>query len=266
MSSALLHYGVLGMKWGIRRYQNKDGSVIKPKDLEYSKHGNLEIKSNKDGSKSIPSGFIFNRVGKASMDINQSGALYVSYGKDDAARYIKSLGPTLIGDLLGTSHDTVQHITTTKEIKVPSTETVIKETATLLSSNKKLFESFNESIYSTVVTGDFEPIPESTIKKVLNSPSGKDGHKVAYAVSSFLGDPNYASESETVYRHFRDAGYDAIPDLHDILSGTSKTALIVINPEKLKVTSTTRITKDISKAGKTYVKSLEKLPVSELIK
>lgn len=36
-SSSLAHYGVLGMKWGIRRFQNKDGTLTSAGKKHYSK-------------------------------------------------------------------------------------------------------------------------------------------------------------------------------------------------------------------------------------
>lgn len=36
-SSELYHYGVMGMKWGVRRYQNKDGSLTKAGKKRYFK-------------------------------------------------------------------------------------------------------------------------------------------------------------------------------------------------------------------------------------
>lgn len=57
----------------------------------------------------------------------------------------------------------------------------------------------------------------------------------------------------------------SIPDSHDIMSGTSETAMIIINPSKVSMTSSTAITKDVMKAAKSYVKTLDKLKVSELI-
>lgn len=263
----LHHSGVLGMRWGHRKTYDSNPATIKSNTTEFAKESNKQIKTNTDGSKTIPSGFIFNRVGQAQLDVNQSGALYVSHGKDDAARYVKSLGPTLIGKLLGTAGTTVQHISTKSDLKMSSDSETAKEAAKLLLTNKNLFDSYNKSLYSTVVSGDFEKdVTVSDVTKALNNPSGKEGQKLAYSVSSFLGDPNYTNESKTVYEHFRKKGYDVIPDLHDRLSGTSKTAMIVINPDKLKITSTTRITKDILKSGKDYVKSLDKLKVSDLIK
>ena len=262
----LYHFGIKGQKWGVRRFQNKDGSLTNAGKIRYAEESSKSIKINPDGSKTIPKGFVFNRVGKRTMDINKSGALYVSYGKEDAARYIKNLGPTPLSKLLGTAGEAVQHISVKENLKMPSDTEVAKETVNLLMSNSKLLNTFNESIYSLSITGDFnKKISSSDLKKALLDPSGKSGQKLAYGVSSFLGDENYASESKTVYEHFRNKGYDAIPDTHDRLSGTSSTALIVINPDKLEVTSSTVITKDVMKEAKSYVRTLEKLKVSEII-
>lgn len=266
-TNELYHYGVIGMKWGVRRYQNKDGSLTAKGEIRYSKESDKKIKTNADGSKTIPKGFMFNRVGKSSIDVNKSGGLYVSYGKEDAARYIKALGPTTLGKLLNTYGDTIQHIKVKSSLKMPSDIDVAKETANLLLSNKKLFKKFNDSLYSTAFTGSIDKnISEHDLKKVMQKPSSKEAHKLSYGVSSFFGDPNYANDTKIVYEHFRNKGYDALPDVHDRLSGTSKTAMIIINPNKVELSSTTKISKDVMKSAKAYVKTQEKLKVSELIK
>ena len=45
MKNSLAHYGILGMKWGIRRFQNKDGTLTAAGKARYSDH--LTKKDNK---------------------------------------------------------------------------------------------------------------------------------------------------------------------------------------------------------------------------
>nr|DAH11312.1 MAG TPA: hypothetical protein [Caudoviricetes sp.] len=262
----LEHHGIKGMHWGIRRFQNKDGSLT---SVGLERYGVNEIKSkmreNPDGSLTYSRGYTFNRVGQQSLDVNSSGGLYVSSGKEDAARYIKNLGPTKLNKFFGTSGDYLQHISVTDTLKVPSHKQVADETIRALQENSKISGALSNSIYGYLINNGSK-ISSDFLKRAATNSEGKEGQQLAYAVSSFLGDPNYTKESKIVYEYFRKAGYDALPDIHDRLSGTSNSAMIIINTDKVKIANSTPITEEVLREAKKQVKRMEKLKVSELLK
>lgn len=53
-NNELMHYGVKGMKWGVRRYQNKDGSLTPAGKKRATKELNKELKKNKSMFKRDP--------------------------------------------------------------------------------------------------------------------------------------------------------------------------------------------------------------------
>lgn len=66
----LAHYGVLGMKWGIRRYQNYDGSYTQ-KGLKRLREDEANYKSAKEGYKKIKEAYKIHK--KTGQDIHING-------------------------------------------------------------------------------------------------------------------------------------------------------------------------------------------------
>lgn len=131
----LEHFGILGMKWGIRRFQNKDGTLTSAGKKRYSVPPSVKkdavptsIKGqpyNKDIR--FPPGTVGYRV-QGSKDFKSDGPIYLTFDKSDHVKYLDlalnhpDYGVAVDSQTLGEPIKSVYslELKTKEEIKAPS--------------------------------------------------------------------------------------------------------------------------------------------------
>lgn len=255
----LEHHGVKGQKWGVRKKRESSS-------FESLYREGKDFKTSQTKDYTVPKGHTFNRVSSNGSSFNSAGAMYVSSGKSDAARYIKDLGPSFLGKLTGMYGNQVDHIKVKSNLKVASDDNAVRGLGKSFKNNKKAIDAFNESLYSYAALGDQDrKITSKDLDHLIKNPSSTESRKLAWGLASTLADPTYAKSSKAVLDYFRDSGYDAIPDLFDRGSGASNTAMIVLNPNKVHRASSEVITKEARKKAKKYIKSMADKPLYQVI-
>jgi hypothetical protein len=255
----LYHYGVLGMKWGVRRYQNKDGTLTNAGKKRYSP-GELGrnpvqkgVSVNSDGSISISKGTSLQRlVSDGSRPLKD--ITYASVLEYDNAKYVKYIGGK---GFFGGGRDKVLSIRANEDLKAPSIDEASKIMVDLLTNNPEFRNKFTNSLCNTV--------SDKELVKMNKDPTGTDAKAWYNELNvSMTFSPDFDQNAPFVQKTFSNAlqkkGYNMLRDENDFQNKVAKAPVIILNPQKtLSVVSVTDITDDLRSKSKEVVNDYKKL-------
>lgn len=219
----LIHFGVLGMRWGHRRYITRDGKLT---TKGIAKLGGSSIEKDLINSKDrlIKKGTIVQNISNAKLPANLNNGLYTSYTKFDNDHYVD-----LMGSLIYRGKSYRNRFIVSKDIRIPSDRKAVEIFLKTLKENpdavlKDMTRAYNQSV---VVS----PILESTMKKTLRSLGDEKSKKSQLAAKEFLSrtimDRGSTVSRNLFFGNVLKEGYDAISDPNDRDSWAQDPLLIV---------------------------------------
>lgn len=237
----LLHYGVKGMRWGIRKTD--------PSSMNIRTEG---IRVRSDGSMEIDAGVSIQRLIRMKGGTTElKDMTFASISDYDNAKYIDYLGSRKGG------RDHILSIQTVKPIKAPSTE----------ESTKMISELFLKDLQfrERVVPYLGSPISDKELAKIKEDPTGPIADKWYKEVNKQMTftealRPEIPYVKESVRKQVESKGYNALRDENDVAWNVAKSPIIIFSPEKtLKVITVTKINNEMRKASKETLKQYKKL-------
>ena len=225
----ICHYGVKGMKWGVRRYQNKDGSLTSEGRKRYSQtdlkkaiessRKNKSYKETMDEQSSIRFvGGVLNpgtKLYRITSNENESneGRKFVTFSNRDVD-YYESVWP----DYVNGPAKQVEY-TVTKPLKIAGTRDVIDSMVSLNSrfSELKLSElDDGRGYYDSLISKNPE-LATMTVKQASEKLTPETVNDFAIITSSAAGGYDFVNEQiyDKIGKDLQKKGFDGSVDVAD---------------------------------------------------
>jgi len=217
INNELLHYGVLGMKWGVR----------KQKDQINSK------------SRTIKRGTEIQNISSRIFDPNRAPRLYTAYTDYDKDSYVD-----LMGNFMYNERGYKNTFIVKKDIRVPSDRQAAEIFAKTVKENpdqvaKDMAKAYNsQHLIATKTANSFK-------KKFseLDNPESKKTQKLAKEfMSTTVLDKKASTSANNFYANLVKQGFDAISDVNDRDSGMQD-PLIIVNMKAIKQSGSVKLTR-----------------------
>lgn len=251
MDNCLVHHGILGQRWGVRRFQNKDGSLTVDGKKRY-KVGKRTEDSYKE--KTIPTGHTFYRVAGKGEQLQSGRGVYVvsSQVDRDNVKYISGwLADKRKSDVSDLEE---KEFVTTKDIKVASLQDLQDAQRKILQENPQYAKTASFNYFEEKLTGD--PYDETRyISRNLKESESKYADRLYDFYSKNYGADEFWKDQAKQDAHYY---FEGRQELEKAISSYGKVPLSQVSADPYVVDQVTKALDNEVAASKKYQEAVIK--------